>query len=851
MRNFILIAILCLCTFSGFTQSDKYYRISVLDVDKSIDKFHKSDLSLEYHVSQNRLLLEVSDAELEQLDKLGIKYNIEIADLEDYYQRRNQGTDANSILELYRNNDAYTVPQDFSLGSMGGFCTLDEMLAHLDTMFVKYPNLISQRQPLDGQSIQGKSIFWMRISDNPNINESEPEIFFNSLIHAREPASMQQMLYFMYFLLENYESDPEIKKLVDNSEIYFVPCINPDGYVNNQQTHPAGGGMWRKNRRVNFDGSFGVDINRNFSYNWGWDDYGSSPNTLSSTYRGEAPFSEPETQIVKNFVEDHDFKLVINYHSYSNVLVHPWGYVSYLKPDDYNQMTEMASLLTIDNQFNYGATSRLLYHVNGDANDWIYGENVSKPSCISFTAEVGSEAEGFWPPIENIIPQCQSCLEMNILAVQLAGFYARISDEGPAFISEREGYFPFSFLRNGLTDSPFMLSLYPIGESFQSLQLDKQIASTPQLEKVFDSVYYQLNPAVKPGDRLEYVIKIENESFTLLDTITKIFGQEHALLDDPFNDLTNWETSDWYLRDNQVYSPAHALANVSDNYYANNIETFVYLKDTIVLDEAMDMWVNFKAKWDLDGGKDYVKFLVSMDYGQSWQAFGGRYTGLISDGQQYIPVYQSEVNQWLDEWVFVPDIYQVPLMFGFSFKSDGAIGRSGFYCDDFRVLISNRVLLEQSIQIPAGWSGVSSFLFPEQTELDEVFGTHFSSLEFMTDNIQFYQAENSNSTLDSWNSENAYLLKSSENFTLNISGYPDGNKSLMLYQGWNLIPVTTNLELSVENLSTDPPGLILSIKDACGLSVYWPDQGVSTLHELIPGKSYFVNMAADGLLIVE
>ncbi len=100
-------------------------------------------------------------------------------------------------------------------------------------------------------------------------------MLYTALTHAREPASVQQLLYFMYYILENYGVDDEITDIVDNTELYFVPCVNPDGYVYNQMESPQGGGMWRKNRRNNGDGSFGVDLNRNFGYKWGgtteWD----------------------------------------------------------------------------------------------------------------------------------------------------------------------------------------------------------------------------------------------------------------------------------------------------------------------------------------------------------------------------------------------------------------------------------------------------------------------------------------------------------------------------------------------------------------------------------------------------
>src|SRR4029453_16587448 len=104
--------------------------------------------------------------------------------------------------------------------------------------------------------------------------------------------SMQQLIYYMGYLLENYQNDSLVKNIVDNRELYIIPCLNPDGYLYNELTDPSGGGMWRKNRRDNLDGNFGVDLNRNYDLFWGYDDNGSSPNTFSETYRGIFPASE-------------------------------------------------------------------------------------------------------------------------------------------------------------------------------------------------------------------------------------------------------------------------------------------------------------------------------------------------------------------------------------------------------------------------------------------------------------------------------------------------------------------------------------------------------------------------------
>ena len=229
---------------------------------------------------------------------------------------------------------------------MGGYFTYQEVLDELDQMKALYPNLITTKANISnfltqGQpdnsvtpSIGGNGIKWVKISDNPDASESEPQILYTAIHHAREPMSLHQLIFYMWYLLENYETDPEIQSIVDNTELYFVPVVNPDGYLYNEKTNPNGGGFWRKNRRNNGNGTFGVDNNRNYEYfidgnsgNGMWGGEGSSGNPDSQVYRGSAPFSEVENQAMKWFVEQHNFIMAFNNHSYGELLLRPYGYI--------------------------------------------------------------------------------------------------------------------------------------------------------------------------------------------------------------------------------------------------------------------------------------------------------------------------------------------------------------------------------------------------------------------------------------------------------------------------------------------------------------------------------------------
>ncbi|HYE96954.1 MAG TPA: M14 family zinc carboxypeptidase, partial [Rubricoccaceae bacterium] len=202
--------------------------------------------------------------------------------------------------------------------------------------------------------------------------------------------------------------------------MFFIPMVNPDGYRYNYQTNPSGGGMWRKNRRNNGGGEFGVDPNRNYAYQWGRDEEGSSSSTWSEVYRGPAPFSEPETQAVRDFLESgRRVELAFNYHTSGDLLLYSWSYEDGAYTPDDSLFDAYGAQLTSLNGYTYGTSPDVLYKVNGGSDDWMYGEQTTKPKILAFTPEVGHF--GFWPPASQIIPQADENLEMNLWLAQLAG----------------------------------------------------------------------------------------------------------------------------------------------------------------------------------------------------------------------------------------------------------------------------------------------------------------------------------------------------------------------------------------------------------------------------------------------
>ena len=208
----------------------------LMDNDFDIDHVHGDPATgIKMHLKASDVL---------KLDKLGIKHEIVIHDYYADYVKR-QEKDLAKMGNISSTREA----SNFSLGSVGGFYSYDEVVTKLDEMTSLFPNLATAKFSI-GTSIEGRDIWALKISDNPNVDEAEPVTYYDALHHAREPLSMAVTINYMFWLLENYSSNPEVQYLVDNRELYFVPVVNPDGYEYNKQTNPNGGGLWRKKEEV-------------------------------------------------------------------------------------------------------------------------------------------------------------------------------------------------------------------------------------------------------------------------------------------------------------------------------------------------------------------------------------------------------------------------------------------------------------------------------------------------------------------------------------------------------------------------------------------------------------------------
>jgi carboxypeptidase T len=450
--------------------------------------------------------------------------------------------------------------------NLGLYHTYAEMTAALWTLEQTYPALADTFSI--GLSSQGRYIYAIKISDNVSVDEDEPEVLYMGNHHARELMSVDIPLRFAQYLLANYGTDADVTQMVNEREIYFIPMVNPDGHVYVEANHSGYSDYWwRKNRRRNFDGTYGVDLNRNYGYMWGYDNIGSSPVTSEDTYRGNGPFSEGETQRVRTFCQGREFILGLSFHTYGEWFLWPWGYTSALCPD--NALFSALADSLAPAGYTAGPAAATLYVTNGDTDDWAYGETTEKPRMFLFTPEMNNSAQGGFGPADTYIqPTFDLMLQTNMDLLHFADNPRRI-------------FPPSQVVQHAIDDTNyplFTVNWAPI------------LPPDP-------------NPAVS-YDVLEY----HNPGW-----ITR----------DGANEVSNFWTFDEF-----VVSTARAYEGTGSYYCgtpADNASRTLQMATFYRVTTATDSLL-FKTWYDLELNYDYAYVEVSTNHGATWTTIPGNIT---------------------------------------------------------------------------------------------------------------------------------------------------------------------------------------------------------------------------------
>jgi murein tripeptide amidase MpaA len=671
------------------------------------------------------------------LDSLNKRYYADVARLGN--QRMAFEQPGSVVDNLIPTPSAFVVQPTF-----GGYYSFTQMETAMDNLVAAYPS-IAQKTSL-GLSTQGRDIWCIKISDNVSTDEAnEPEVLLMGLQHAREAIGGSSMIFLMQYLCENYASDSRVKNLVDNREIFIIPCMNPDGWEYNRLNGGAGSG-WRKNRRNNGGGSYGVDLNRNWGVDWG---NCSAPivgspsscgtnNPSDDTYYGPSAFSEPETQAIRDFTYTRHFVVMLDQHSYGPYYSLPFGRPSLpsnvMDPLDQKFYDYISSAMGNYNGMRSGNSPQALgYEVAGGVKDWMLKGNIgtgTKGKVYGMTGEggagggTGGSYGSFWAPASQIVNLCKGMTFQDLQLIYAAGSYVNLQDKPDIEVNSKSGNFDFHITRVGQADQPVTVSLIPI-ENIQSAGAPVTVNSLPNYFDSYEgSISYVLPAALGNGQRLRYAWKIETGGYSWYDTVTKLYNPTVLFTDDMegSNISTNWTVSGgWNYTSEDAYVGSKSLAeSPGGNYTANSVRRATYT-GTLNLSDATAAYLSFWVKQRAENFHDKLQVRVSTN-GTTWVPIAGTTTiqepgtldGSTINGEPSLTGIKLE---WTRE-IFDLSAYigSSALRLRFEFSSDAASSYDfseddGFHLDQLKIVKSTVPL----ITLPVHFLSINAKLLPDRT----------------------------------------------------------------------------------------------------------------------------------------
>jgi len=694
----------------------KYSRVKIEIPGSGMETLLKLDLDLdhgEYNKAEKTFISVLHASDLQRLRESGIRFSILVDDEVANFQQTNINEQQNPRMlmqsgKLHYENSCQShlsnisVPAGFVPGLYGGYYSFAQMQARIDSLVTHYPAIV-QKTILPQTTTGGRPMIVVKISDNVLINENEPEALYTGLHHAREGMSMMNLFFFMQYLAENYASDAKVKELVDNRELFFIPCVNPDGYVYNELNTPGGGGMWRKNRRNNGGGNYGVDLNRNYNVDWGVSgpDINISTNPASDSYIGPSTFSEPETQAIRQFSQSRHLKIVIDHHAYGNYYVTPYGVPAnhpFTSADAKFYKYASALMARYNGYFAGDGMATVNYYAVGNSRDYHMAGDIgigNKKKTYGYTVEIGQSGLGFWPSQSNIIPIAKSMFFANMQMAYMAGSYYEIMDRDRMAIASAGGDFNFSLLRTGISNNPVTVNIIPL----QNIQSIGTSFSNPGLTDYGDTIHgqisYTLSTGINVGEKVRFIYQVNSGGITLNDTIEKIYQPATLLYDNIEGPLTNWTLSaNWGSSTTAAYEGNRSLSeSPSGNYSSSNTSSATY-KQSFDLTGATAAYLSFWMRHRSQNGVDKMQIQLSptgVGAGATFSSVCGQQT--IAENSS-APGLTGIRENWTRETVDLNDyLGATNLGIRFLFNSNSSETDDGFYIDNIELIKSNAIIL--------------------------------------------------------------------------------------------------------------------------------------------------------------
>jgi hypothetical protein len=781
----ILISLLLLCITVSVKAQNNLSSVKIFVPPSSVERLEVIRLlELDHFQEENGAIqTEIGEEELVKLKASNFRYEVQIENVADhlewvnrpYFEGRKNGTiniDGTSKLNGVSNRVAFeqpgglldnviVTPSAFQVwtgtNNLGGYYSYARMVTAIQNLYNTYsPSGLVDTFHI-GLSVQGRIIYAIKISDNaPTDDSNEPEAFFQGVQHAREAIGGSSMIFLMQYLCERYTAgDSRIVNLVNNREIFIIPCMNPDGWEHNRITNANGGGGWRKNRRhisgpvyPTPGGVYGIDLNRNWSTDWG--NCVSIPSSCASndpdddTYYGTGPFSEPEAQAVRNFIKSKHIVVANDQHSVGPYYSLPFGRPAlHPAPDSLSIMqqrwyTAIPALMGKYNGMRAGNSFQALgYEVAGGVKDWMLKGEVGpginggqKYQIFGMTGEGGYGTTGaatFWPPATAIVTLCKGMTYQNLQMIYSAGSYVDIQDMTDiALPATSSGTLNFRIKRIGLLNQQVTVTAIPLANvSITSSPVI--IASLPNFYDTYSGgVNYSLPGAITNGQYIQFAWKVETGGQVFYDTITKFYNPV-VLVNDNMDTTalisTRWNiSSGWNYLVDSGYAGSKALTESPNAAYPANANRTAQLRQTLDLTNSTAAYITFRTKHRAENFHDKLQVQVSPTGGAPWTNVAGKTTvrepgtaeGSTINGEHSLTGIEDD---WVNE-VFDISVFNntAALRLRFLFTSDAsssfyAAQDGGFYIDDLKVIKSTVGLTT----LPVHFISFTGRLLPDET----------------------------------------------------------------------------------------------------------------------------------------
>lgn len=603
-----------------------------------------------------------------------------------------EGFSAEKLPDLARENAARLHQNSSKDAPKDDYYTITQYNQFMLDTAAQYPNICSLSQI--GTSVQGRPLYFMKITDNPSLEEAEPEFKFISSIHGDEVVGYDMCIRLIQLLTSEYGNNTRITNLVNNTEIWICPMLNPDGFVLGQRFNATG-----------------IDLNRNFPMPFG-----------GNQHPDGNPWAH-ETIAVMDFGNLHNFVLSANFHGGALVANYPWDYTFALAPD--NALLIEAALtyahhnlpMYNSTEFNQGITNGAEWYViTGSMQDWNYGFT----DCMDITLEISNNK---WPPASQLPTFWAQNQESMLSFMEFAqrGIHglvtsqsgsplsATITVQGNAKVMHTDpavgdfhrlllpgtytvtasapGYLPqtvditvpvsgsveYNFVLDGAQAVDLIGQLRDIdgfGIPGVSVSIDTVPASNATADALGCFVFSgipegQYHITFRSGNQLVHEHDILLTMFNNRLVFVQIEPQQSFY--DPCESITNWTANGPWAA--VTHMDESVITDTPSGNYANNTLRILRITNPISLQNIIEPTLSFKAVYDLENGYDFVLVQASTTT-SNWTELG-RITGTQADWQDF----SYSLQQFSGQNVYIR----------FALDSDWSVNGDGIYLDDITV----------------------------------------------------------------------------------------------------------------------------------------------------------------------